>query len=204
MRWFRQRAQRAKEQRCSLYRRYMHLLDPRSTDIEECVLRGIARILTSRRTPKMLVEEAQPRLPNGPTLCGDMSKTVSHDWQRWFPSYLFKNAELLSGVVGGPLVVGLLTPQRNAMTLAAKDVHSSFFGLYRQVFQAGLLKAFRGGNESAGHEAQPQEQAAKDQERPGVPIAPTPSGQKETREEHMASEKHGLGHEELPEVQRPV
>eukprot|EP00930_Biecheleria_cincta_P079338 TRINITY_DN67134_c0_g1_i1.p1 TRINITY_DN67134_c0_g1~~TRINITY_DN67134_c0_g1_i1.p1 ORF type:complete len:282 (+),score=48.39 TRINITY_DN67134_c0_g1_i1:29-847(+) len=57
-----------------------------------------------------------------------------------------RNVELLSGAVGGPLVVGFLTPQRNAMTLAAKDVHSSFFGLYRQVFAHGPLKAFRGGS----------------------------------------------------------
>lgn len=48
--------------------------------------------------------------------------------------------------VGGPMVVGLLTPQRNAMTLAAKDVHSTFLGLYRQVLQDGFLKAFRGGS----------------------------------------------------------
>ncbi|CAE7903075.1 unnamed protein product, partial [Symbiodinium necroappetens] len=60
------------------------------------------------------------------------------------------------------------------------------------------------GDDSAGDETQPQEQAGKDQERPAVPIAPTPSGQKETRAEHILSEKHGLGHEELPEVQRAL
>ncbi|CAE7595047.1 unnamed protein product, partial [Symbiodinium sp. CCMP2456] len=70
-----------------------------------------------------------------------------------------------------------------------------------------LLVRFFGvslGNGSAGDETQPQEEAAKDQERPGVPIAPTPSGQKETREGHIVSEKHELGHEELREVQRTL
>jgi len=57
-----------------------------------------------------------------------------------------RQAELLAGAVGGPLVVGILTPQRNAMTLAAKDSHSSFLGLYGQVFSHGPVKAFRGGS----------------------------------------------------------
>jgi len=51
---------------------------------------------------------------------------------------------LFSGAVGGPLVVGLLTPQRNAMTLAAKDVSSTFVGLYRCVFARGVSASFRG------------------------------------------------------------
>jgi hypothetical protein len=53
---------------------------------------------------------------------------------------------MLSGAVGGPLVVGLLTPQRNAMTLAAKETGLSYTGLYRQVFTEGLFSAFRGGS----------------------------------------------------------
>jgi hypothetical protein len=52
---------------------------------------------------------------------------------------------LVASSFGGPLVVGLLTPQRNAMTLAAKDVTSSYIGLYKKVFQDGLLNSFRGG-----------------------------------------------------------
>mmetsp|Transcript_89787 Transcript_89787/g.187637 ORF Transcript_89787/g.187637 Transcript_89787/m.187637 type:complete len:296 (+) Transcript_89787:188-1075(+) len=56
------------------------------------------------------------------------------------------NADLLSGAVGGPLVVGTLTPQRNGMTLAAKDVSSSFFGIYKQVFSAGFFAGWRGGS----------------------------------------------------------
>mmetsp|Transcript_96774 Transcript_96774/g.273452 ORF Transcript_96774/g.273452 Transcript_96774/m.273452 type:complete len:293 (+) Transcript_96774:209-1087(+) len=52
---------------------------------------------------------------------------------------------LLAGAVGGPCAVFVLTPQRNAMTLSAKQYGMSFFGLYRQVFSEGLLKGFRGG-----------------------------------------------------------
>jgi hypothetical protein len=59
---------------------------------------------------------------------------------------LLQNSEILSGAVGGPLVVGFLTPQRNAMTLGAKDATSSFFQIYRQVFRNGVLQAFRGGS----------------------------------------------------------
>lgn len=58
-------------------------------------------------------------------------------------------SELFAGAVGGPLVVGVLTPQRNAMTLAAKDVRSSLSGVYRQVYAAGVLQAFRGGSRPA-------------------------------------------------------
>merc|ERR1719401_1598001 len=54
--------------------------------------------------------------------------------------------EYLSGIIGGPLSVGLLTPQRNAMTLAAKDRHSTYFGIYRRVFEGGLLRGFGGGS----------------------------------------------------------
>lgn len=52
----------------------------------------------------------------------------------------------LSGAVGGPIVVGLLTPQRNAMTLAAKETSLSYLGLYQKVFADGLLSGFRGGS----------------------------------------------------------
>jgi len=54
------------------------------------------------------------------------------------------DVSMLSGAVGGPLVVGTLTPQRNAMTLAAKDTASTYLGLYRQVFSRGFLGGFRG------------------------------------------------------------
>jgi hypothetical protein len=57
-----------------------------------------------------------------------------------------KLGSALSGAVGGPIVVGLLTPQRNAMTLAAKETGLSYFGLYGQVFKDGFSGGFRGGS----------------------------------------------------------
>jgi len=59
---------------------------------------------------------------------------------------LQRSGEMLAGAIGGPLVVGALTPQRNAMTLAAMDGTSSFAGVYRQVFRQGFLPSFRGGS----------------------------------------------------------
>lgn len=49
-----------------------------------------------------------------------------------------------SAFIGGPISVGILTPQRNAMTLAAMELSLSYVGLYRAVFAEGPLKAFRG------------------------------------------------------------
>jgi len=89
----------------------------------------------------MLAEETSQTLPPSPSLNGS-----KEDFGKSIFSWCLKNADILAGVVGGPMVVGCLTPQRNVMTLAAKDVHSSFFGLYKQVFQAGVIKAFRGGS----------------------------------------------------------
>jgi len=56
------------------------------------------------------------------------------------------DTSMLSGAVGGPLAVGVLTPQRNAMTLAAKDITSTYIGLYRQVFARGFANGFCGGS----------------------------------------------------------
>lgn len=53
--------------------------------------------------------------------------------------------EVAAGAFGGPLIVGFLTPQRNAMTLAAKDITSSYLGLYRSVFKDGFWMGWRGG-----------------------------------------------------------
>lgn len=39
---------------------------------------------------------------------------------------------LASGALGGPLVIGSLTPLRNAMSNAAQDQHSTFLQLYRK------------------------------------------------------------------------
>lgn len=43
-------------------------------------------------------------------------------------------------------MVGVLTPQRNVMTLAAKDTRNGAVGLYRQVFAQGLLSGWKGGS----------------------------------------------------------
>lgn len=55
-------------------------------------------------------------------------------------------SEALAGAVGGPVVIGTLTPHRNAMTLAAKNPTASLIGLYRQVFQHGFVRAYTGGS----------------------------------------------------------
>lgn len=52
--------------------------------------------------------------------------------------------EAFSGAIGGPTVVGVLTPLRNASTLAAKNIEASYAGLYRKVFEQGLFKGWRG------------------------------------------------------------
>lgn len=52
--------------------------------------------------------------------------------------------EAFSGAIGGPTVVGVLTPLRNASTLAAKNVEATYAGLYRKVFEQGLFKGWRG------------------------------------------------------------
>jgi len=57
-----------------------------------------------------------------------------------------RSQEVVCGFIGGPLVVGALTPLRNAMTLGAKDTTSSLQGLYQKVFTQGFLQGFRGGS----------------------------------------------------------
>jgi len=52
---------------------------------------------------------------------------------------------VLGSALAGSLCVGVLTPQRNAMTIAAKDTTSTYLGLYQKVFNRGLLGGFRGG-----------------------------------------------------------
>lgn len=59
-------------------------------------------------------------------------------------SFLYGTRHMWVGAVAGPPVVGLLTPQRNAMTLSAKDLTSTYTGLYRRVFSQGIMQGFRG------------------------------------------------------------
>lgn len=51
-----------------------------------------------------------------------------------------------AGAAGGPFVIYLTTPMRNALTLAALDSSQSVGGLYREVFSAGLARGWVGGH----------------------------------------------------------
>lgn len=51
---------------------------------------------------------------------------------------------LLAGAIGGPFVIGSLTPLRNACTLAAHDKSSTVGQLYRRVFSAGVRSGWAG------------------------------------------------------------
>mmetsp|Transcript_49263 Transcript_49263/g.139102 ORF Transcript_49263/g.139102 Transcript_49263/m.139102 type:complete len:275 (+) Transcript_49263:58-882(+) len=52
---------------------------------------------------------------------------------------------LAAGAFGGPFVMYLVTPCRNALTFAAQDAKSSFSGVFRQVFARGLAGGWKGG-----------------------------------------------------------
>merc|ERR1711920_1120700 len=49
------------------------------------------------------------------------------------------------GAVGGPLVMYLVTPLRNALTIGAVDSSKSALTIYKEVFAGGFLKGFAGG-----------------------------------------------------------
>lgn len=53
-------------------------------------------------------------------------------------------ALLAAGFIGGPLIIGGLTPLRNASTLAAQDTHSGVIQIYRRVFAAGVRSGWVG------------------------------------------------------------
>lgn len=52
---------------------------------------------------------------------------------------------LLSGALGGPLVIFSCTPLRNALTLGSQDPRSGLFALYRKVFRGGFPSGWTGG-----------------------------------------------------------
>ena len=52
---------------------------------------------------------------------------------------------LAAGAIGGPFVMYLVTPLRNALTMGAVDSSKSVITLYRDVFSQGLAKGFQGG-----------------------------------------------------------
>jgi len=54
-----------------------------------------------------------------------------------------------AGVFGGPFVVYLVTPLRNALTLGAQDTTLSFAGVYRRLFSNGFVRGWAGGHHMA-------------------------------------------------------
>jgi len=51
---------------------------------------------------------------------------------------------LVAGALGGPLCIGILTPLRNACTLAAQDTRSTARQIYGKVFSRGVLAGWTG------------------------------------------------------------
>lgn len=62
-----------------------------------------------------------------------------------FYSLLPDRSLVVSGTFGGPFVVYILTPMRNALTLASQDRISSVLQIYKRCFQGGVLKGWTGG-----------------------------------------------------------
>jgi len=52
----------------------------------------------------------------------------------------------VAGALGGPFVIYLLTPLRNALTLASQDRHSSMTSIYKKVFSRGIRGGWIGGH----------------------------------------------------------
>lgn len=55
------------------------------------------------------------------------------------------NPIIAAGTFGGPFVIGMSTPMRNALTIAASNTQLSFAGCYRDVFSKGLVRGWTGG-----------------------------------------------------------
>lgn len=53
-------------------------------------------------------------------------------------------ALLVAGGLGGPYTIWLYTPLRNAITLGAREPHSSSISLYRKTFSRGFLGGWIG------------------------------------------------------------
>lgn len=59
---------------------------------------------------------------------------------------LFPDRSLVvSGTFGGPFVVYVLTPMRNALTIASQDRVSSVYQIYERCFQGGFVRGWTGG-----------------------------------------------------------
>lgn len=52
---------------------------------------------------------------------------------------------IAAGALGGPFVIYLVTPMRNALTLGTLDSSKSAIRLYRDVFRGGFMAGFAGG-----------------------------------------------------------
>lgn len=52
---------------------------------------------------------------------------------------------MVAGGIGGPFLKMLVTPLRNALTLAARDQTTSLVGIYGQVFSKGIAGGYAGG-----------------------------------------------------------
>jgi len=66
--------------------------------------------------------------------------------RRWGSSVQFPETPLiLAGILGGPFVIYVLTPTRNALTLASQDADSSLWQIYKNTFEGGLASGWAGG-----------------------------------------------------------
>mmetsp|Transcript_43418 Transcript_43418/g.86121 ORF Transcript_43418/g.86121 Transcript_43418/m.86121 type:complete len:312 (+) Transcript_43418:29-964(+) len=67
-------------------------------------------------------------------------------WANWGASARIPETPLfLAGIFGGPFVIFILTPARNALTLASQDAESSIWQIYRNTFGDGLASGWVGG-----------------------------------------------------------
>jgi hypothetical protein len=64
---------------------------------------------------------------------------------RTFSKYAPDRALTVSGSFGGPFVVFVLTPLRNALTLASQDRFSSTLQIYKKCFHGGIARGWTGG-----------------------------------------------------------
>jgi len=64
---------------------------------------------------------------------------------RSFSKYIPDRALMVSGSFGGPFVVFVLTPLRNALTLASQDRISSTIQIYKKCFKGGITRGWTGG-----------------------------------------------------------
>ncbi len=62
-----------------------------------------------------------------------------------FSNLLPDRSLVVSGTFGGPFVVYVLTPMRNALTLASQDRVSSVLQIYKRCFEGGVFRGWTGG-----------------------------------------------------------